>query len=189
MGTIILDVETMLLLVTWAIQLIGIISLFLVIWTFALSEVLRTHPGSLIMMYCIFEFSFYYLGFIQYSYDLYNKSFTYFNTMEFISNMIFILTFKLLHFSENELYGIIGASCFTLMAIVASYYICLSLDIIFIIRNPLYSPSRRLKLYHFYSIIFPFFTLFPLSIIRNCNYMHIYIYIYYIYIIYRQSIG
>ena len=160
------------MLIVWIIQITGMLCLLLAIPTFLISKVLRTHPGSLILMCCIVEFFYYYMGFLLMSATLYNFHKIDFDIFGILVPTIHTLTFGIIQLNPNglQLYIFLTAVAGTSVLILDAYNICLSLDIILIIRNPFYSPSRRVYLYHFCSLIFPLTIIFPISLFMSIGY-------------------
>ena len=159
------------MLIAWIIQIAGMISLLLAIPTFLISKVLRAHPGSLILVCCIVEFFYYYMSFLLFAATLNHNQIIDFDVNAIIIPTIRTVTFHILDPNPNgqELYVYFTSLTGTALLILESYNICLSLDILLIIRNPLYSPSRRVKLYHFCSLFFPLAIILPISILMNLH--------------------
>ena len=158
------------------LSLVCMICLFLVIISFLFSKMLRTHSGSLIMMCCISEMLYFYGTCIRVSADLYYHGKLDFNIYKIIIqiyNIFFTLGFG--HMQIHHLNNFLITFVSTMIIISALYYICISVDLILIIRNPLYSPSRRIKIYHFCCLFVPLFFILPIHLVEMSN---IYIYIY-----------
>ena len=158
-------------LIVWILQMIGMLCLLLAIPTFLISKVLRTHPGSLILMCCIVEFIYYYTGFLVLSATLNHFNKIDFDIIAILIPTINTLTFGIIQLNQKEIYIYLTAVTGTCVFILEAYNICLSLDIILIIRNPLYSPSRRVYLYHFCCIFFPLTIIFITSLMMNVEYI------------------
>ena len=160
------------LFIIWILVIIGCICLLLVLPTFILSKVLRTHPGSLILMCCIFEFLYFYVGFLSISDILYQSDLINFDTFGYLIQTCNTLAFPFFCPTQKILFILLSSVSGTTLLILDCYNICLSLDIILIIKNPLYSPARRVKLYHLFSIVLPLIIVCPAQFFFNNNYVY-----------------
>ena len=161
-------------LTAWILQIIGMISLTLIIPTFLISKITRTHPGPLIMVCCFIELSFYYTGFFNYFYLLSTYQYFSFNIYTLFKHWAKIFSFGGISVTEEQIMCYVTAFDSTMLYILDIYNICLCLDILLTIRNPFYSSARRMKYYHIFSILIPLLVFFPNELYSASN---IYIYI------------
>ena len=157
------------MIAAWLIEIFGMICLLIVIPTFLISKTLRSHPGSIILSCCIIEFIYYYGGFICLTYGMYEIDYISFNIYDCFIPAIHYCTFGIISPTINSISNYVQMVCGIMIIWLEIYYICLSLDIILIIRNPLYSPIKRVKLYHITSISFTLLIIFPLELVTFLN--------------------
>ena len=140
----------------------GMLFLLLAIPTFLIKE-LRSHPGSLILACCLLEFSLYYYACFDYIH-IFNrhvgKIFP-FDLFQFYSDLIHISTARNIHLNENVVRAINHIFIQAILEIINLYYLCLSIDLVLIIRNPFYSPNKRVKIYHCVSLLIPICIMLP----------------------------
>ena len=132
---------------------IGSVSIFFLLLTFLSSKVLRGHPSTLIMGCCITE-----LGFAYSMMMVYWQAFTVlgiqgFDTFYLTYNIIHTCTFGLIQMNDEIIQYLLTIMLWFPWFMTHIYYICLSIDIVLIIRNPFYPPQRRAKIYHIAAIL------------------------------------
>ena len=156
-----LSLEITLIEINCIICGLGIFCLLLVIPIFLLSKRLRSHPGSIILASCICELMLYYFVLVAYI-----DALNYTSIYEFCADSLNAFTYEYTHISPQSLIHFSVLTIGTLLQILYFYYFFLSLDLILLIRNPFYSPIKRLRIYHASSLIIPIFIIMPYN---YCN--------------------
>ena len=190
---IIFDTKHIGLLIVCAIALFSSI-LMLLFYIFC--KPMRAHPGQLLLLTSAFEASTFYFLLLEIlmpfnNYDLEAAIIrTTAFSLPFSYNSVYIYIYILyrMHWDSEEICIVHEMMLRLSITGIFGYCLIVALDLLFIIHNPFYSPTKRLKSYHLY---FTFALLTPLLVIiglrANSNYI-IYIYIYtYIVICYNKA--
>ena len=133
---------------------IGFFSVGLTILTILVSKKLRFHPGWIILGLCFSELYMYYGSFWMMQRMLVDRGG--FDLFLHIGNNI------PLGISPPLLFEITSCTVSAVLEVSMLYYMFISLDVVFLIRNPFYSPQRRVIMYHVVAIILPFITFLPI---------------------------
>ena len=152
------------------VHVLGILCLVFIIPTFLFWKVLRSHPGTIILTCCLIELAYCYGGLIIGLVNLYYMQLIDFNIIKFYDDLIQIFSFRKLNLTDSYLQIYLHSSYWLMLFMLDLYYICLSIDIILILRNPFYSPVRRLKIYNLFSLSLPI-----LYFLTSKIYIYIYI--------------
>ena len=145
---------------------IATLCISLAISTFFISKKYRSHPGSLVLGLCFSELFRYYANFWIMEETLASLTTEQgFNFFERTSCWFKELSFGILDPGENNLYTM--TSCISAMCLEIGniYYMFISVDIFLLLRNPFYSPKRRIFLYHVIAISLPLSIFLPLRIL------------------------
>ena len=158
---------------------IGIFLLSLVVPSFTISRMLRSHPGSLILGISICEIIRYYEVFWLLLLLLLKKQ-DYgdgFDLFAQCAHLIDTLSLGFITLTSGDLVQIALSTLYISLRVMLCYYFFLAIDLILLLRNPFYSPGRRSLLYHLISILVPLCIFFPLYILTSKIYIYIYIYV------------
>ena len=174
-----IEIDTVLILlkIGCVLSVIGMICLGLVIPSFYLSKELKAHPGSLILGLSYSELIMYYGVFWMYMYVLNIKDEGGYDIFKWVSHTMGYLSYDFILIPPENLFSLTSTFVATCLEISVTYYAVISLDVIFLFRNPFYIPNRRIKILHFFSIIIPLTIFLPLRIYALGNFIYIYIYI------------
>ena len=156
---------------------LGMICLLLVIPSFSISKMLRSHPGSLVLAISLCETSRYYLVFwILLLHFHQGQTFDY-DLLSHSTHLLRLMSFDIFAPSKQNLIFLALYVFFLCLRIMLLYYFFMALDLVLLLRNPFYPPERRKWLYHLVAIGVPLFILLPLSIISSIIYIYIYNYL------------
>ena len=152
------------------ICLLGIVSVLFMLPTFLISKLLRAHPSKLILYCCIGELAYCYTAILLYFMYIYELSEgASFDLYEMSSYVVTKCTFGVIHMSTIYITNMLNYINILSIMIVHMCYICLSLDLILIIRNPFYPAHRRMKIYSATSFLLPLiFCLFGKKLHKIC---------------------
>ena len=168
--------EIMLILLKIGIPLtaIGILCLVLIIPSFLFSKELKAHPGSLILGMCLAEITMYYGYFWMMMLILDRNGEWGVNIFKFISETLGYLSQGIIHPTEGTIFLLSSTFSSTCLEISVWYYAFISLDVVLLLRNPFYSPQRRIILYHFCAVIIPLSLFLPFRVTAAGNLYNLY---------------
>ena len=118
-----------LVIISSSIHMLVFVCLLIVIWTFLISKMLRSHPGLLVLSCCFAELSFYYsciLDYMQMYYDFGYLSFNIFTELTYIINLF---SFQSNNLTESDIIRYSLALQEIMITIQCFYYFWLSIDI------------------------------------------------------------
>ena len=141
--------------IMFSIYVIGAVSISFLLLTFFSSKVLRGHPSTLIMCCCITELAFAYSMIIVYWQAFTVLDIQGFDTFYFTYDIFHTCTFGLIKMTDNGIEYLLTIMLWFPLFMTHIYYICLSIDIVLLIRNPFYPPERRAKKYHMAAFLIP----------------------------------
>ena len=160
---------------TLSVEILQILILLFAISLFYSTKVLRYHPGALILSICMAELANTYFYSIFYLYDLDQHRIQRIFIHEFFNYALYAFSLGSLNLSEKYFNDIGYVFMYYSGHILYCYLICFVVDIVLTIKNPFYSPSSRIKIYHISSIVSSTILWLPFELLDKCTNIYIYI--------------
>ena len=154
---------------------IGIICLCAITPSYIYWKELKAHPGSLILGICIAEIAMYYGYFwmMLRILDILEHPLG-FNMYVYIYHLFNYLSGNSLHFTQGTIFTLTTTIASSALEISMFYYAFISIDIVFLLHNPFYSPEWRTILYHIFALLLPLSIFLPFRVTAIGIYIYIY---------------